>query len=55
MGGVQVTIDSIQKNNEVWEIHMRLRLDEDNHALESHRTWVVSESVVLGRQGRQAN
>ena len=32
-------VDDVRKNNEIWEVHMRLKLDEDNHALESHRTW----------------
>jgi hypothetical protein len=51
-GGVQVTIDAIRKNNEVWEIHMRLRLDEDNHALESHRSWALQNlSYLIDKEG----
>jgi hypothetical protein len=47
IGGVQVTIDAVRKNNEVWEVHMRLRLDEDNHALESHRGWAFQNLSYL--------
>ncbi|HEY4234557.1 MAG TPA: hypothetical protein VGM76_14075 [Lacipirellulaceae bacterium] len=53
-GGVQVTIDAIRKNNEVWEIHMRLRLDEDNHALESHRGWAFQNlSYLVDKDGKR--
>jgi hypothetical protein len=52
IGGVRVTIDTIQKNNEVWEVHMRLRLDEGNHALESHRSWALQNlSYVVDQDG----
>jgi hypothetical protein len=51
-GGVQVAIDSVRKNNEIWEIHMRLRLDEANHALESHRGWAFQNlSYLVDQQG----
>ncbi len=51
-GGVQVTVDAVRKNNAIWEIHMRLRLDEDNQALQSHRSWVFQNvSVLEGKDG----
>ena len=46
-GGVEVAVDAVRKNNEIWEIHMRLRLDEDNHALESHRGWAFQNLSYL--------
>lgn len=50
--GVQVTIDDVRKNNAIWEVHMRLRLDEDNRALESHRGWVFQNlSYLIGKDG----
>jgi hypothetical protein len=53
-GGVHVSIDSVRKNNEVWEIHMRLRLDEDNRALESHRSWAFQNlSYLLDKDGKR--
>jgi hypothetical protein len=52
-GGVQVTLDSVRKNNAVWEVHMRLRLDEDNQALQSHRGWVFQNvSYLVGKDGK---
>lgn len=52
-GGVQVTLDDVRKNNAIWEIHMRLALDEDNHALESHRGWVFQNvSYLVGKDNQ---
>jgi hypothetical protein len=52
-GGVHVTLDEVRKNNAIWEVHMRLRLDEDNHALESHRDWVFQNiSYMVGADGK---
>lgn len=51
-GGVQVTVDEVRKNNAIWEIHMRLRLDESNQALESHRGWVFQNlSYLVDKDG----
>ena len=46
-GGVQLTLDNVRKNNVIWEIHMRLELDEANTALESHRDWVFQNKSYL--------
>ncbi len=46
-GGVEVTVDDVKKNNAVWEIHMRLALDEANRSLESHRGWVFQNLSYL--------
>jgi hypothetical protein len=49
-GGVQVTLDDVRKNNAIWEIHMRMKLDEDNSALESHRGWAFQNvSYLVGK------
>ena len=54
MGGVQVTVDEIRKNNAVWEVHMRFSLDEDNGALQSHRAWVFQNlSYMLDKDNKQ--
>ena len=45
-GGVEVVIDAVRKNHEIWEIHMRLRLD-DNRTLESHRGWAFDNRSCL--------
>jgi hypothetical protein len=53
-GGVQVTIDDVRKNNAIWEVHMRMALDEANSALESHRGWVFqNKSYMLDKAGEQ--
>ena len=52
-GGVQVTIDDVRKNNAIWEVHMRLALDEGNPALESHRGWAYqNKSYLVGKDGQ---
>jgi hypothetical protein len=54
IGGVQVTVDDVRKNNEVWEVHMRFSLDEDNGALQSHRAWVFQNlSYLVDNDGKQ--
>lgn len=54
MGGVKVTLDDVRKNNAVWEVHMRVSLDEDNGALQSHRAWVFQNlSYLLDKDGKQ--
>jgi hypothetical protein len=51
-GGVQVTVDDVRKNNAIWEVHMRVALDEATHALESHRGWVFqNKSYLVGKDG----
>ncbi|HEX5471578.1 MAG TPA: hypothetical protein VFW73_06810 [Lacipirellulaceae bacterium] len=53
-GGVQVTVDDVRKNNAVWEVHMRLTLDEPNGALQSHRAWVFQNlSYMVGKDGKK--
>lgn len=53
-GGVTVTVDDVRKNNAVWEVHMRLTLDEDNGALQSHRAWVFQNvSYMIGKDGQR--
>lgn len=53
-GGTQVTVDDVRKNNEIWEVHMRMKLDEDNRALESHRGWVFQNiSYMEGKDGQR--
>jgi hypothetical protein len=47
LGGVQVTLDQVRKNNAIWEIHMRFVLDDATGALESHRGWVLQNLSYL--------
>ena len=53
-GGVHVTVDAVRKNNAIWELHMRLHLDEANRALESHRGWVFQNlSYLVDAEGKR--
>ena len=53
-GGVQVTLDNVRKNNAIWELHMRLALDEGNEALQSHRGWAFQNlSYLVDKNGEQ--
>lgn len=54
LGGVQVTLDAVRKNNAVWEVHMRFALDEANGALQSHRNWVFQNlSYLVDKDGKR--
>ena len=49
----EVIVDDVRKNNEIWEIHMRLRLDERNPALEAQRGWAFdNRSYLVNGTGR---
>jgi len=53
IGGVQVTVDDVRKNNEIWEVHMRMKLDNAKGALQSHRDWVFQNaSYLVGKDGK---
>jgi hypothetical protein len=53
-GGVNVTLDRVVKNQALWEIHMRVRLDSLEGGLESHRGWVFQNiTFLLDKQGEQ--
>lgn len=48
-GGVEVTLDEVRKNNDLWEVRMRAAFDTTSGALESHRGWVFdNEAYLLG-------
>ena len=46
-GGVTVIVDSVRKNQALWEVHMRLQVHGDEAALESHRGWVFQNLCYL--------
>jgi len=53
-GGVEVSLDTVRKNNAIWEVHMRFRLVEANRALESHRGWVFQNlSYLVDAEGQR--
>ena len=44
---MRVTLDAVRKQNEIWEVHMRLGLEEDHQAFESHRGWAYQNVTYL--------
>lgn len=53
-GGVQVTVEDVRKDSDIWEVRMRLTLEEDNNALQSHRGWVFQNlSYLLNKNGER--
>jgi hypothetical protein len=47
IAGVMVTLEEVRKNNEAWEVRMRVRFDDAGDALESHRTWIFNNEARL--------
>lgn len=51
-GGVAVSLHDVRKNGEIWEVHMRLSLDEAGDSLASHRGWVFqNKTMLVDKQG----
>lgn len=46
-GGVTVTVDSCRKNDEIYDVQMRVRFDKAANALESHRGWIYNNECYL--------
>ena len=46
-GNATVTVDRFFKNNAIWELRMRLQLDNAGDALASHRGWVFQNTSYL--------
>lgn len=50
-GGVSVTLQTVRKNNAIWEVHMRMKLRGAGDALASHRGWVFENRSYLVESG----
>ncbi|MGI9427725.1 MAG: hypothetical protein ACR2NM_03625 [Bythopirellula sp.] len=51
-GGVSVVLSGVRKNQELWEIHMRIKVESAETGLESHRGWVFQNlTYLLNQQG----
>lgn len=46
-GGVTVMVESVQKNDEIYEVYMQVKFDEAANALESHRGWIFANDAYL--------
>jgi hypothetical protein len=47
IAGATVAIDEVRKNNELWEVRVRVRFDNAGDALESHRNWVLQNDAYM--------
>jgi hypothetical protein len=48
MAGVAVLLEQVvRETNTIWQVRMRMRLDEAGDALASHRTWVYDNEAYL--------
>ena len=45
--GVVVTLDTVRRNNELWEVRVRIRYDKVDGALESHRGWIYRNPAYM--------
>ena len=55
-GGVSVELRELRKNQQLWEVHMRLRVDSEELTLQSHRGWVLQNlTYLLDKQGKIIN
>jgi hypothetical protein len=53
-GGATVTVTRFRKANDIWELHMQLRLEEAGDALASHRGWVFQNpSYLVDAEGKR--
>ena len=51
-GGVSVILSGVRKNQELWEVHMRIKVESAETGLESHRGWVFQNlTYLLNQQG----
>jgi len=50
---ITVVLEQVRKNNELWEVRVRLHFDKAANALESHRGWVFNNpAYLLDPQGK---
>ena len=47
IAGVTVTLNQVRKNNEVWQVYIRVRFDESGGALASHLGWIDNNEAYL--------
>jgi hypothetical protein len=53
MADVTVVLDEVRKNNQNWELRMRVRFDDAGEALQSHRNWIFeNEAYLKGPDGK---
>ena len=51
-GGVNVTLNGVRKNQDLWEVYMKVKVESAETGLESHRGWVFQNlTYLLNKQG----
>jgi hypothetical protein len=45
--GATVIIDQVRKNNEAWEVSVRVKFEGPTTALESHRSWILENEAYF--------
>jgi len=45
--GATVTIDQVRKNNDAWELSLRVKFEAPSIALESHRSWILDNEAYF--------
>ena len=45
--GATETLDEVRKNDDAWEVRMRVRFDKAGSSLESFRTWIFNNEAYL--------
>jgi hypothetical protein len=54
--GVTATLETVRKNGDVYEVRLRVKFDQAENALESHRNWVYrNEAYLLDAAGKRAD
>jgi len=52
--GVTVVLEQVRRNVDVYEVRLRVRFDQAQNALESHRNWIYNnEAYFLGPDGKR--
>ena len=51
--GVTVILEQTRKNNDLWEVRVRVRFDDPSGSLQSHYDWVLNNEVYLQGPDKQ--
>jgi hypothetical protein len=45
-----VLLEQVRKNNEIWEVFVRIRFDDAGNSLDAHRSWILeNEAILVGK------
>ena len=47
IAGATVTLEQVRKNDDLWEVRIRVRFDDAGNALESFRGWILQNDAYL--------